>query len=117
MAQACEHRVVEDENWNERVARVYDSIDAEMFVQDVLEPTVAFLAGLAGDGRALEFAAGTGRVTLALSAAGVDVAGIELSGAMAAQLAGKPGAERVPVTIGDMATTSVEPDLEAMRHV
>ncbi len=99
---------MDDENWNERVARVYDTIDAEMFAPDVLEPTVAFLAGLAGDGRALEFAAGTGRVTLALSAAGVDVAGIELSRAMAAQLAGKPGAERVPVTIGDMATTRVE---------
>jgi hypothetical protein len=50
-----------------------------MFSPDVFDPTVDFLARLAGDRRALEFAVGTGRVALALNARGVDVAGIELS--------------------------------------
>jgi SAM-dependent methyltransferase len=79
-----------------------------MFAPEVLGPTVDFLAEVAGDRRALEFAVGTGRVALALSARGVDVAGIELSRAMVLQMNVKPGAERVPVTIGDMATTRVE---------
>ena len=41
--------------------------------------TVAFLARLAGQANALEFAVGTGRVALPLRAAGVCVDGIELS--------------------------------------
>lgn len=94
--------------FDERIARTYDADDAAMFAPEVLGPTVEFLAGLAGGRRALEFAIGTGRVGLALSEAGIDVAGIELSTAMVRRLQAKPGAERVPVTIGDMATTRVE---------
>jgi SAM-dependent methyltransferase len=56
----------------------------------------------------LEFAVGTGRVALPLSDRGVDVSGIELSRAMVAQCSAKPGANRVPVTIGDMAMTRVD---------
>ncbi len=100
--------VADDGVFDERVARSYDSADAAMFSPTVLEPTVAFLGGLAGDGRALEFAVGTGRVALPLSASGVDVVGIELSRAMAARMTAKPDADRVPVTIGDMAITRVE---------
>jgi len=59
-------------------------------------------------GGALEFAIGTGRVALPLSALGVAVQGIELSEAMAAEMRSKPGAERIPVTIGDMTTTKLE---------
>jgi SAM-dependent methyltransferase len=73
----------------------------------VLGPTVDFLAGLAGDGRALEFAVGTGRVALPLSADGVEVHGIELSRPMVDRLRAKPGGDRIPVTIGDMAATRV----------
>lgn len=91
--------------WTERVARTYDDHCRAMFAPETIEPTVDFLAGLAGERRALEFAVGTGRVALPLSARGVDVAGIELSKPMAAQMNTKPGADRVPVTIGDMATT------------
>ena len=98
----------DDGVFDERIARTYDADDAEMFAPEVLGPTVDFLAEVAGDRRALEFAVGTGRVALALSARGVDVAGIELSRAMVRQMHVKPGAERVPVTIGDMATTRVE---------
>ena len=55
----------------------------------------------------LEFAAGTGRVTLPLAANGLDVSAIELSEPMAARLRAKPGGDRVDLTIGDMATTRV----------
>jgi SAM-dependent methyltransferase len=90
------------------VASTYDQSCDDMFDDDVLQPTVAFLAELAGTGSALEFAVGTGRVALPLSAAGVDVHGIELSGPMVEELLKKPGADRLSVTIGDMATTRVD---------
>ncbi|MCB0998564.1 MAG: class I SAM-dependent methyltransferase [Acidimicrobiales bacterium] len=93
--------------WGEATAASYDADDAEMFSPSVLGPTVDFLAHLAGGRRALEFAAGTGRVTLPLAATGVDVAAIELSEAMAARLRAKPGAERIELVVGDMATTRV----------
>lgn len=66
-------------------------------------PAVAFLAGLAGDGRALELAIGTGRVALPLAAHGVSVEGIDASAAMVERLRAKPGGAEIPVTIGDMA--------------
>jgi SAM-dependent methyltransferase len=43
-----------------------------------------------------------------LAARGVDIAGIELSRAMLARLRAKPGGEAIPVSIGDMSTTTVE---------
>jgi SAM-dependent methyltransferase len=98
----------DDGVFDESVAVTYDRDCDEMFSPDVLGPTVDFLARLAGDRRVLEFAVGTGRVALALNARGVDVAGIELSRAMVAEMMAKPGSERVPVTIGDMATTRVD---------
>ena len=97
----------DDELWGERDAAAYDDWSSPMFDPAVIGPTVDFLAGLAGDGRALEFAIGTGRIGLPLSERGVGVVGIELSQPMADQLARKPGAHRIPVAIGDMATTRV----------
>jgi SAM-dependent methyltransferase len=97
-----------DGTFDERVARTYDEDSAAMFAPDVLTPTVDFLADLAGDRRVLELATGTGRVALPLSARGADVAGIELSHAMVAEMMTKPDADRIPVTIGDMATTRVQ---------
>jgi ubiquinone/menaquinone biosynthesis C-methylase UbiE len=73
----------------------------------VLEPIVERLAELAGRGPALEFAVGTGRVALALSARGVAVHGIELSPHMVEQLRAKPGSNAIAVTIGDMTATRV----------
>ncbi|MGO9080033.1 MAG: methyltransferase domain-containing protein [Streptosporangiaceae bacterium] len=70
-------------------------------------PVVDLLAELAQGGPALEFAAGTGRVALALSGRGVPVHGIELSPHMAERMLAKPGADAVPVTIGDMTSTRV----------
>ena len=89
--------------WGPEVARDYDASSAEVFAPEVLDPAVEFLARRAGGGPALELAVGTGRVALPLSARGVPVHGIELSGHMAARLREKPGGDAVPVTIGDMA--------------
>lgn len=96
--------------WDEDVAAAYDSMSAAMYEPTVLDPAVDLLAELAGSGRALELAIGTGRVALPLRARGIDVHGIELSAAMVDQLRRKPGGEDLPVTIGDMtsATTGGE---------
>jgi len=66
-------------------------------------PAVEFLAGLAGDGRVLELAIGTGRVALPLAARGIDVEGIEAAEAMVRRLRAKPRGEEIAVAIGDMA--------------
>jgi SAM-dependent methyltransferase len=100
-----------------RVARTYDDDHAARFEPTVLGPTLDVLAELAEGGRALELAVGTGRVALPLTERGIDVTGIELSQAMVEQLAAKPGAERVPVIVGDMATTSVEGAFELVYLV
>lgn len=94
--------------FDDRIAHTYDEDSAGMFAPEVLGPTVDFLAEFADGRRTLEFAIGTGRVGLPLSARGVDVSGIELSKAMVAEMMTKPGAARIPVTIGDMATTRAE---------
>jgi SAM-dependent methyltransferase len=100
--------VHENGYFGERVAARYDESSAEMFDPDVVEPTVDFLAELAGSGRALELGIGTGRIALPLARRGVPVHGIELSKAMAARLRAKPGGKELEVTIGDFATTTVE---------
>ncbi len=61
-----------------------------------------FLASAAADGRALEFAIGTGRIALPLAARGVPVDGIELSAAMVDRLRTRPGGDQLRVTVGDM---------------
>jgi SAM-dependent methyltransferase len=87
------------------VAETYDARSAAMFDPAVVVPAVDVLADLAGTGRALELAVGTGRLALPLSERGVEVHGIELSAAMVEQLRAKPGGERITVTLGDMTTT------------
>ncbi|QIQ04939.1 class I SAM-dependent DNA methyltransferase [Streptomyces liangshanensis] len=93
--------------WSRETAERYDAGETETSSPAVLGPTVDFLAGLAGDGRALEFAIGTGRVGVPLRERGVPVVGIELSEHMAAVLRRKVDEDTLPVTIGDMATTVV----------
>jgi SAM-dependent methyltransferase len=79
-----------------------------MFDPAVVEPVVDFLAELAGEGAALEFGIGTGRIALPLAKRGVRVRGIDLSEAMVAQLRAKPGAEDILAAIGDFAATTVD---------
>jgi SAM-dependent methyltransferase len=94
------------EIWNEEAARHYDTPGEGMFAPQVLGPTVDRLAELAGDGAALEFAIGTGRVGIPLRERGVPVTGIELSPAMLAQLRTKADEATLPVMLGDMARTA-----------
>jgi SAM-dependent methyltransferase len=93
--------------WGRAIAEVYDAIYSAKFAPSVLDSIVDLLAELARGGPALEFAVGTGRVALPLSARGVSVHGIELSPHMVEQFRAKAGADAVPVTIGDMTTTRV----------
>ena len=86
------------------IAKTYDADVAAAFTPELVEQTVDVLAEIAGDGAALEFASGTGRIALPLAARGVNVHGIELSEAMVAEMARKPGADQVPVEVGDMAS-------------
>jgi SAM-dependent methyltransferase len=89
--------------YGDRWAAVYD----DHYRQMDPEPAVEFLAGLAGDGRVLELAIGTGRVALPLAARGVTVEGVDASAAMVARLRAKPGGDLIPVAIGDMADVPV----------
>ncbi|MEU2896467.1 class I SAM-dependent methyltransferase [Streptomyces sp. NPDC001273] len=97
----------QEEIWNADAARRYDTPGTGMFAPEVLGPAVDRLARLAGEGAALEFAVGTGRVAVPLAGRGVPVTGIELSPPMVAQLRTKADESAVPVVIGDMATTTV----------
>jgi SAM-dependent methyltransferase len=74
--------------FGERVAAFYDQRSADASTPEVVGPVVDLLADLAGDGAALEFAIGTGRIV--------------------SRLREKPGAERIEVVVGDMATTRLD---------
>ena len=94
----------QEEIWDAEAAAGYDTPGTGMFAPDVLEPTVDRLAELAGDGRVLEFAIGTGRVAIPLAERGVSVTGIELSQSMIERLRAKADDATIPVIVGDMAT-------------
>jgi SAM-dependent methyltransferase len=96
-----------EDYFGEDVAEQYDDPADAMFTDDAIEPTVSFLAELAGDGAALELGIGTGRIALPLSRRGVPVHGIDLSTAMLARLHAKPGADQIGTTVGDFAHTQV----------
>ena len=97
----------DDGYFGESVAATYDD-DAAIFAPEAVGPVVDFLVELAGEGRALELAVGTGRIAVPLAQRGVPVHGIDMSKAMLARLQVKPGAESIGVTIGDFATTKVD---------
>jgi SAM-dependent methyltransferase len=97
----------EDEIWDEDAAEHYDTPGTGMFSPEVLQPTVDRLAELAGDGRALELAIGTGRVAVPLLERGVPVAGIESSRPMLTRLRRKVDEAALPVVLGDMSSASV----------
>jgi SAM-dependent methyltransferase len=97
-----------ENRFDEPIAAGYDSASAAMFDPAVVGPVVDLLADLAGDGAALEFGVGTGRIALPLSERGVVVHGIDLSSAMVERLRAKPGSDRVAVTVGDFATTRID---------
>ena len=57
----------QEEIWDADAAQRYDTPGTGMFAPEVLGPTVDRLAELAGGGRALELAIGTGRVAVPLA--------------------------------------------------
>jgi SAM-dependent methyltransferase len=87
---------------------VDDETSDKMFDPAIVEPTVDFLAELAGSGRALELGIGSGRIALPLAARGVPVHGIDLSIEATARMRAKPGGEAIGLTIGDFSTTRVD---------
>lgn len=93
--------------FDDGAASRYDDPTDPMNSAAVIEPVVDLLADLAGTGRALEFAIGTGRIAVPLHARGVEVDGIEISEPMVRVLQSKAGADDIRVVIGDMATTRV----------
>lgn len=103
--------------FDEKVAATYDEDSSRMFSDEVLTPTIDVLEELAGEGAALEFAVGTGRVALPLAGRGVPVRGIDVSAPMLAELEKKPGADQVSATVGDIATTRVEGEFQLVYLV
>ncbi|GGW54580.1 class I SAM-dependent DNA methyltransferase [Streptomyces griseoloalbus] len=101
-----EQNRIQEKIWDADAARRYDTPGTGMFAAEVLGPAVDRLARLAGDGPALEFAIGTGRVAVPLAARGVRVTGIELSRPMIERLRTKADEATIPVIVGDMATTA-----------
>ena len=83
----------------------YDESTGPYFDPATIEATVDFLEPL-GEGGALEFAIGTGRIAVPLAGRGVRVAGIDYAAPMVAQLRKKSTA--IPVEVGDYATARVE---------
>jgi SAM-dependent methyltransferase len=92
--------------WDVGAAQRYDTPGAGMFAPEILGPTVDRLVELAGGGRALELAIGTGRVAVPLAERGVPVTGIELSQPMIDQLRTKVDETTLPVVVGDMSTAT-----------
>jgi SAM-dependent methyltransferase len=96
-----------DEHLRALVATNYDDSKAARFSADEIDPAVRLLAELAGDGVAVEFAVGTGRLALPLAARGNTVIGIDFSEPMLDELRKKEGADLVAITRGDMTSTRV----------
>ena len=94
--------------FGERVAAFYDERSADASRPEVVGPVVDVLAGFAGDGAALEFGIGTGRIAIPLAEAGVRVAGIDDSEAMLSRLRAKREARDIHSVLGDFATTRVD---------
>ena len=96
-----------DPIFDARIAAIDATADTGMHAPQVVAATVAFLRELAGEGSALEFGIGTGRIAVPLQESGVAVTGIDLSQHMVAKLHERPGGKDIHVTIGDIATADV----------
>jgi len=86
-------------------ADVYDHFHESRLATD---PTVEFLAQLAGSEPVLELGVGTGRVAVPLAERGLEVHGIDAAEAMLARLREKPGGEKIVLTLGDFADVGVD---------
>lgn len=89
------------------VAAAYDASHATEFTSEAIGAAVGLIAELAGDGAAVEFAVGTGRIALPLAETVNPVHGIDFSEPMLAELRKKDRAGRVSITVGDITETRV----------
>lgn len=87
------------DTYGEEIADIYDELHSRADTQ----AAVSVLASLAGTGRVMELAVGTGRVAIPLAATGLEVHGVDSSPAMLDQLRAKPGGDAVQAQLGDMA--------------
>jgi SAM-dependent methyltransferase len=96
---------------NEYIASTYGDHLAEVYDEwfsNYEDAAIDILAELSKGGRALELGIGTGRVALPLSARGIEVSGIDASGAMVSKLRAKPGGDSLTVTMGNFADVQVD---------
>src|SRR5258705_4523012 len=93
----------DNETYGEHVAEVYDDWFPE-FDPD----SIAMLARLAGEGKALELGIGTGRIALPMAERNVAVQGLDAAASMVRCLKAKPGGDNIPVHIGNFADVAVE---------
>ena len=90
-------------DYGDNCAEFYDEI------YSTVDPRIIkALTALGNNGRVLELGVGTGRVALPLTAAGVDVSGIEASAAMLNRLRAKAGADDLLVSRGNFAQCEIE---------
>src|SRR4029453_11490210 len=89
-----------------RIADAYD--DWHGYKAAGTPATVELLAELAAGGPVLELGIGTGRLALPLAERGVRISGVDSSPAMIDVLRTKPGGDRIPVTVGDLADVAVD---------
>lgn len=94
--------------YGDRFAEVYDSWYTGVSDAEACAERIAVLVAEAGGGPVLELGVGSGRLALPLIARGLEVHGIDASEAMLAQLAAKPGADAVHLTVGDMAVLDLD---------
>lgn len=102
-----DHLSLPDQHLDPAVADAYDDSVSDRSAPAAVVPAIEVLSELAGDGDAVEFAVGTGRLALPLAARGTVVHGLDFSTAMLDVLRKKEGAERIGLTVGDMTDTKV----------
>jgi SAM-dependent methyltransferase len=102
----AEVRGYSDETYGDAFADIYDDWYAEVSDVAATVQAVAELAELATGpghaGRVLELGVGTGRLALPLADAGLEVVGVDASGAMLDKLRSKAGARAIMLVQGDM---------------
>ncbi|MEO1322411.1 MAG: class I SAM-dependent methyltransferase [Pseudomonadota bacterium] len=90
--------------FGEHYAEEYDALHNP----GTTEACVDLVSTLAGEGRILELAIGTGRIALPLSERGHDVSGFDASPHMLEKLREKPGGAKLKTWVADMARFDVD---------
>lgn len=91
----------------DNIAADYDDDIYPLNEKEFVEPTVAKLAELATGQDILELAVGTGRIAIPLAKRGFQLAGVDISAQMLAQLHAKRKGDLVETTVADMTTVDL----------